>query len=407
MPTLRLHDEYEQLALLRANVGFRIASARRRRDGAPCVVITPSREANVALARAALSLAAEAHARIDHRSIPKTSRLIECDDRPLLELDAHAVGDAIELTRRWSASDARIPLSAADAFIVGVRRALEGAHAAVDPESGLPYCIGRISAANTLFTPEGRTLLVGFGHNFALEDAARTPDPRIPHFAAHDFNLGSPATPSGDYVALLAFMRANLSFVDKRGALARIFRAITTRSDDALLELLFWVERRVVGAVPSERASIAEAVATANRVRALLEIVPDERLFASIVARSFADPSLAPEPPPSQGMRRLDVGPDAEWIRVDDGEARRLRGAMRRVLLALSEQQQSGAPAPLRSVELAEIGWPDERLEYEASLNRVYVTMNRLRKLLPDGVLERHDDGYRLSPSIAVRVASA
>ncbi len=52
-----------------------------------------------------------------------------------------------------------------------------------------------------------------------------------------------------------------------------------------------------------------------------------------------------------------------------------------------------------------ELGWPDERVEHEAGLNRVYVTMNRLRRQLPDGALQRFDDGYRLAPEVTVRRA--
>jgi hypothetical protein len=246
--------------------------------------------------------------------------------------------------------------------------------------------------------------VIGFGHNVALEDPSGSPDPHLAYFSAPEFNIGAPPTPTGDYAALLMFLRANLSVVDKRGALSRVFRAVTSRTDDALLELVLWFERRVIGAHPSERASIVESVQVSDRVRALLGLVPDPSLLERFVAKLFMDPSASMLQRSMLRGPQLEVGPEAEWVRVDDGAVVRLRGPMRRVLLALAERQQSGLTTPLRSVELAALAWPDEKLSIESSLNRLYVTINRLRRMLPSALIERHDDGYRLSARYAVRI---
>ncbi|UJR80206.1 hypothetical protein [Sandaracinus amylolyticus] len=391
-----LHRAYRDITLLRANLGFRLLAARRVGDGRACVLVAPNRLRDPARSRAALERAAAAHARIEHPAVPRTTRLHEVEGRPVLELECHAIADGLELLRRLSASGTLIPYTAADGFIVGLRVALQAAH-----RVGL--CLGRISNANVLFGPDGRLHLVGFGHNFALEDENGLPEPSIPQFAAPELAMGGAASPSGDYVALLALMRAGIPMVDTTGAMRRVLGAIATRTDAALLELVLWVERRVMSAMPDARASIDESVATADRIRALLGVEPDHAGFAALAARTLRDPAMgeALVARGPSGQPSLVVGPDAEWIQWDE-ERRRLRGPMRRVLLVLVEKQQLGSPEPVRTVDLAEVGWPDEQAEHESALNRVYVTMNRLRKVLPEGSVERFDDGYRLRPEVAV-----
>ena len=48
--------------------------------------------------------------------------------------------------------------------------------------------------------------------------------------------------------------------------------------------------------------------------------------------------------------------------------------------------------------DLVAAGWPGEEPIYEAALNRVYVTVDRLRSLGLRDVVERVDDGYRIIP---------
>lgn len=328
--------------------------------------------------------------------------MLEIAGRPVLELDVAAIADGMELFRRISVGSQRAPYAAADGFIVGIRESLQAAHRALDPDTGRPLCLGRLSPANLLFDAEGRTHVVGFGHNFPLEDEHGNPNALIPHTAAPEFAMGGQASPEGDYVALLAFVRSHMSLVDRSDVMARILHGVANNSDKALIELVFWVESRVIGAMPSARASTRESIAVADRIRAILGVTIDPEGFAAFAARVLSDPRAEAVEPLTPGVGRLVIGPDAEWVQWNDDEKRRLRGAMRRVFLALSENQQLGSTEPVRSVDLIDVGWPGESVEHESALNRTYVTMNRLRKLFPEGVVERFDDGYRLSPDVAI-----
>ena len=367
------------------------------------MLVTPNQGGDQAAREAALARAARAHASIDWPCVPRAREgLLELGGLRVLELDVAAIADGMELFRRISAGSLRAPYAAADGFIVGIREALRAAHRVVDPATGRPFCLGRLSPANLLFDAEGRTHLIGFGHNFPLEDEHGNPNALIPHTAAPELAMGGQASPEGDYVALLAFVRSHLSLVDRSDVMARILHGVANNSDKALIELVFWVESKVIGALPSARASMLESIEVADRIRAILGVTIDPEGFAAFAAGVLSDPRAEVIEPRAPGVGRLVVGPEAEWVQWNDDERRRLRGAMRRVFLALSEKQQLGSTEPVRSVDLIEVGWPDETMEHESALNRTYVTLNRLRKLFPEGVVERFDDGYRLRPDVAI-----
>jgi hypothetical protein len=74
------------------------------------------------------------------------------------------------------------------------------------------------------------------------------------------------------------------------------------------------------------------------------------------------------------------------------------------VFAALIEQRLRNPGAALSVWEVLAAGWPGEEPMYEAALNRVYVTMTRLRGLGLANVIERFDEGYRIGPDVNVRV---
>jgi hypothetical protein len=49
-------------------------------------------------------------------------------------------------------------------------------------------------------------------------------------------------------------------------------------------------------------------------------------------------------------------------------------------------------------------GWPNDRASASSAANRVYVAMNALRKLGLGDLIARDHDGYRLDPSLEVRL---
>lgn len=391
---------FHELTTIRARAGWILLSARRRSDDAPCVLLSAGREADLDLVRDRLAAIERAHARIDHPLVPKVRARHVIADRPVLELSCDATLDGIELVRRLGRSATRLPYPAADAFIVSLREALQAAHAA-------GVFLGRISAANVLFAKSGAWYLLGFGANFPVEDERGAPDAHIPSFQAPEVAMGAEASATGDYVALLSFMRSMLGHLDPRGPIGRVLSAALQSREPILTELLQWVERRVIGELPARRATIAEAVEMANRIRRLLGVSPDPAAFRRLVAGVMAiDPATLSEPNTTfEGGDTLVLGPEAEWIARDEDPPRPLRGAARRIVLSLFEHHLLGASSPLRSVDLVEIGWPGEAPEYESGLNRVYVTMNRLKKQLPEGTIQRFDDGYRFAPGLFLRRA--
>ena len=79
---------------------------------------------------------------------------------------------------------------------------------------------------------------------------------------------------------------------------------------------------------------------------------------------------------------------------------------MRRIVVALVARHEDGTGAPLTAWDLFEAGWPGEQPIAEAATNRVYVSLNRLRRMGLKDVLERDEEGYRIAPDVVVRAGS-
>jgi hypothetical protein len=92
---------------------------------------------------------------------------------------------------------------------------------------------------------------------------------------------------------------------------------------------------------------------------------------------------------------------DASRITTPDGETIDLErhGTLRRVLAALVTRQ-----TPLSAMELAEAGWPGEKVLHDAAMLRVYTAVRRLRKLGLEGLLRTYEDGYALDPRVPLRI---
>ncbi len=116
------------------------------------------------------------------------------------------------------------------------------------------------------------------------------------------------------------------------------------------------------------------------------------------VARSIA-------PGRDVGSVRLEVADDAHWFRLEgdeDGVDLTRRRALRGVLRALTARQGASAGEPMTLEEVLEAGWPGERMSPESGARRVYVTINRLRKLGLGELLVTTGDGYVLAPQVDV-----
>ena len=81
------------------------------------------------------------------------------------------------------------------------------------------------------------------------------------------------------------------------------------------------------------------------------------------------------------------------------------RTLLRRVLSALVEARLQQPGVSVSIPHLIERGWPDQQPSYESGQNRVYVTVNELRKLGLKDVLATGDDGYLLRTDCEVVLA--
>lgn len=390
---------------IRSRGAFHLVSARRADDGRMCVVVVPGPSADVAKVAASLVEVERVHGLLDHPSIPKVACRGAHGGAPFLELACDAVIDGIEALRILGETERKVPYAQADALLTGMREAAQAAHRVIDPVTGLPICLGRVSYGNVLYARSGRFYLIGFGRNFPSEKDPSVPTGSTPVFQAPEVATGSPPTPVGDYIALLLFGRSFVPFIDMAGPIGRVLRGDVGPADVELLSALRWFEQRMIGEVPSERATIAEALVVSQRIRDALGVELDFEGFRAFMASVLAqhdEPLSLDDVEPVEGGA-LVLGPEATWFATRDGARHRLGGAQRRILLALVERHRARPGAPLDVWELLEAGWPGESPSAEAGSNRVYVALTRLRGMGLRDLLERFEDGYRVTPSTVVR----
>lgn len=77
---------------------------------------------------------------------------------------------------------------------------------------------------------------------------------------------------------------------------------------------------------------------------------------------------------------------------------------VKRVFAVLIEHRLEHPGEPLEAHTLVERGWPGETPEVRSGLMRLYVTINTLRNLGLDDILETHGEGYRLSPGVPLEM---
>lgn len=98
----------------------------------------------------------------------------------------------------------------------------------------------------------------------------------------------------------------------------------------------------------------------------------------------------------------LRVGTQAEWFKLP-GKPRidvRNRAAIRRILGRLVERRLDAPGEGCPSHELFDVGWPDVRLDPEAAVRRVYISIWTLRNLGLSELILSQSDGYLLDPAV-------
>ena len=93
------------------------------------------------------------------------------------------------------------------------------------------------------------------------------------------------------------------------------------------------------------------------------------------------------------------------WFRAPRGERQDLarRKKLCRLLAAFARARVETPGRVLGYDALREAGWPGEKMLEQAALRRIYVAVGELRKLGLE-LIETAEDGYRLDPSVPVRV---
>ena len=399
-------DRYDDLLPVRSRASFHVVSARRPDQDRRCTVVVPGNRADAAAVEEAFAEIERVHGLFEHPRVPRVTARGKAGDMPYLELGCEAAADGADVVRLIGDSGGKMPYPSADGFVAGARLALAAAHAVTDPRSGRPVCLGRLSYANFLFAPDGRWSLVGFGRNFPIEHDTGTPDGWVASFHAPEVSAGGAPSPMGDYAALLLFMRSMLPFVEAPATLARMLRGELQPTDMELVLKLQWFDQHVLSQPPHLRPSMAEAVAVSDGIRELLGVTIDHEGFDGYVGELLRRQEPQPiEGAVAPGGLTLTLGPEAQWVAGPGGERQSLGKTQRRIVQALVGLHRERPGATLTMWEVFEAGWPGERPIREAGANRVYVTLARLRQLGLRDLVERFEDGYRIAPQAAVRLA--
>lgn len=159
---------------------------------------------------------------------------------------------------------------------------------------------------------------------------------------------------------------------------------------------------------PALRGFARVAAARAAAARGAPVDVPDlphggESLEERRVLELLASVARAALPVRDVDRVRMEVTDDATWFRIEgEGEGVDLtrRRALRGILRALVHH--GGAADPLGLDDVLEAGWPGEKMSPESGARRVYVTINRLRKLGLGELLLTTGDGYALAPRVDI-----
>lgn len=316
----------------------------------------------------------------------------------------------------------KAPYSEADGFSTTLRDALLAS----------PTPLGVFSHGNVLFAADGSHVLLGFGHNVAVHDERGRIVVRARFYQAPEVAVGGTPTMSSDLVGMVEMTRATMAFVKVHEAIGRIIMGNTLGEDMELMRLILWYESKVMRGAPAMRPSIEEYMAVSTRIRALLGSVPDAQGFRNFVRGML----LAERPELVEGGRILKVARDSSSFEVMGeitGEAvvgpvrervakvpvenggkvggsasrradLRKHRLLSRLLGALVSQRIHAPGAPLSVDVLIQAGWPGEKMQRDAGLNRVYVAIAALRRAGLNEDLERSDGGYRLRPSTVVRL---
>lgn len=201
------------------------------------MVIVPSPSVPAARAGEVFLEIERVHRLLEHPLVPRVSARGDAGGAPFLELDCDATLDGVEVCELLTDMRWKVPPVAARAFFALLRDGLTSAHSVGDPILGRPVCLGRLSAANLLFTKTGRLYLTGYGYNFPTEPSGDGAEEQVPCFVAPEVLDGGAPTPAGDMTVLRRFASSLLPLVDLGSVLARLLDDSTSADTVSLLRM--------------------------------------------------------------------------------------------------------------------------------------------------------------------------
>ncbi|MBX3196567.1 MAG: tetratricopeptide repeat protein [Labilithrix sp.] len=112
--------------------------------------------------------------------------------------------------------------------------------------------------------------------------------------------------------------------------------------------------------------------------------------------------------PPAEGRASITIDAHGRWIVASDGRRHSLarKVTLQRLLRRLAEARSTAPGRPVSSEDLVVLGWPEERVGYDAAMNRLRVAIARLRQLGLEHLLVGQRGGYLLDAEVVVHAPS-
>lgn len=386
---------YASADVIARSGAFHRHAARRESDGGSCVVVSASPHTDDAGALRALASLARAHTSTEapHVARAASPEVGKHDGVAFVELDSRAIIDGATALDRLVDARARLGFAELGALLGAILSALRAGERAA---SG-PHRLGRLSLSSLLVSSTGELELLGLGHAVANTDEDGRVCTTEAVFQASDVAAGAAASARSDRLALASLRRALLPHVELPTSLAAAMRGEGSGPGDLVATI-----RSLELDAPLGDDELAAAQSALERIHTAVGIEPDPEGLR----RLLSDLALGLPIQSDWDLRTGDlteettiVSASGAWIESPLHERTRtaLGPSLRRMLALLLANHRTEPGRTSSTWELLEAGWPDEKVLPDAGANRVYAAVKRLRNMGLRGVIERHDEGYRIA----------
>lgn len=171
-------------------------------------------------------------------------------------------------------------------------------------------------------------------------------------------------------------------------ALAPLKDPLTLRLLELWRVFLEWQAQDRASALARRRQALSSAAGPS-----LIQLSDEARLVLRLL-----------EPLATRPEHGVVVGPTGAWFRLPGQEPVQVHGfaAIAGILAHLASRAEEHPGSVSDADDLISAGWPGEQIQYEASRNRLAVSLSKLRKLGLKEQLQRTKDGWRLDPDWSV-----